>query len=62
MLIQFSTYLISYSIAISIILVLVLTFGFVYLKKVKIVPINYESIIGSIKDGVIVLDKEGRIM
>jgi diguanylate cyclase (GGDEF)-like protein/PAS domain S-box-containing protein len=40
---------------------LVLVFGFTYLKIGEIVPINYESIIGSIKDGVIVLDKEGRI-
>lgn len=40
---------------------LVLVFGFTYLKIGDIVPINYESIIGSIKDGVIVLDKESRI-
>ncbi len=40
---------------------LVLVFGFTYLKIGEIVPINYESIIGSLKDGVIVLDKEGRI-
>ncbi|MGZ5548949.1 MAG: histidine kinase N-terminal 7TM domain-containing protein, partial [Nitrososphaeraceae archaeon] len=40
---------------------LVLVFGFTYLKIGEIVPINYESIIGSIKEGVIVLDKEGRI-
>ncbi len=40
---------------------LVLIFGFTYLKLGEIVPINYEAIIGSIKDGVIVLDKEDRI-
>jgi len=40
---------------------LVLVLGFTYLKIGEIVPINYESIIGSIKDGVIVLDKEARI-
>jgi len=40
---------------------LVLVFGFTYLKIGEIVPINYESIIESIKDSVIVLDKEGRI-
>ena len=40
---------------------LVLVLGFTYLKIGGIVPINYESILGSMKDGVIVLDKEGRI-
>ena len=40
---------------------LALVFGFTYSKIGEIVPINYESIIESIKDSVIVLDKEGRI-
>jgi PAS domain-containing protein len=40
---------------------LALVFGFTYSKIGEIVPINYKSIIESIKDSVIVLDKEGRI-
>ena len=40
---------------------LALVFGFTYSKIGEFVPINYESIIESIKDSVIVLDKEGRI-
>jgi len=40
---------------------LALVYGFTYSKIGEIVSINYESIIESIKDSVIVLDKEGRI-